>query len=170
MTSRRIVLLGFMGCGKTSVARELARKLGRAHVDLDSFIYENHGRSPAQIITEDGEPEFRAIETCALAEVLKQTEIRVIALGGGTWTVSKNRELIGVNDCLSVWLDAPFDLCWHRIGSETNTTRPLAPHREAAQERYASRRADYALAELHLAVAAEKEMAVIVEEIVSAIG
>jgi len=148
---RRIVILGFMGCGKTTVAKELARQLDCFAVDLDSFITELHGRSPAEIIQQEGEDLFREVETLALRDVLQAREARVIALGGGTWTIPTNRTLIALHDCLSVWLDAPFELCWKRINAG-QTVRPLAPDREMALARYESRRADYAMAEKPIAV------------------
>src|SRR4029434_11212368 len=130
MTNRRIVLVGFMGCGKTSVAKALAHQADCDFVDLDTFITKTHGLSPAEIIEEEGEPAFRLFETRALEEVLKRAEFRLIALGGGAWTIPSNRKLIGAHDCLTVWLDAPFDLCWQRISAAGNAKRPLAPDRE----------------------------------------
>ena len=59
----RIVITGFMGCGKTRVARELARHLNLTMVDLDERITEKEGRSPAQLIVEEGEEAFRLIES-----------------------------------------------------------------------------------------------------------
>lgn len=165
MTSRRIVLVGFMGCGKTTVGSELARQLVCEFVDLDTFIAENIGRTPAEIIRQDGEPAFRAIETRALDEVLKKEDSRVIALGGGVWTIPANRTLVKDENCLSVWLDAPFNACWQRISAEGNPARPLAPDRETAQKLYERRRADYHLAQLRIDVGAEKEVAEIVAEI-----
>lgn len=148
---RRIVILGFMACGKTTVAQELARQLDCDSVDLDSFITELHGRSPAEIIQQDGEEKFRQLETLALRDVLQNKDTRVIALGGGTWTIPANRTLIALHNCLTVWLDAPFELCWKRI-KDAQTVRPLAPDRAAALTRYESRRADYAIAEKPIAV------------------
>src|ERR1043166_2959380 len=148
---RRIVILGFMGCGKTTVAKELARQLGCKFIDLDSFISERQGRSPAEMIQADGEDSFREIETLALRDVLQDKHAQVIALGGGTWTIPANRTLIALHDCLSVWLDAPFELCWKRIDA-AHAPRPLAPDRETAQARFESRRADYATAEKPIAV------------------
>ena len=148
---KRIVIIGFMACGKTTVAGELARQLDCDFVDLDSFITEHHGRSPAEIIQQDGEEIFRKLETLALRDVLQNKDARVIALGGGTWTILANRTLIALHDGLSVWLDAPFELCWKRI-SAAHTVRPLAPDRETALARYESRRADYATAERPIAV------------------
>ncbi|MFN2576549.1 MAG: shikimate kinase [Pyrinomonadaceae bacterium] len=150
--NRRIVILGFMGCGKTTVGTELARQLKCKFIDLDSFITESGGRSPAEIIEQEGETAFRQIESLALTEVLRDRETRVIAMGGGTWTIPANRTLIALHDCLTVWLDAPFEICWQRIIDSGKANRPLAPDHETARERYQSRRGDYALAEQQVSV------------------
>ena len=144
--NRRIVILGFMACGKTTVGQELARQLNSQFVDLDSFINARERRSPAEIITQDGESAFRELETLALCDVLQDKNAGVIALGGGTWTIPANRTLVALHDCASIWLDAPFELCWQRI-SASQTIRPLAPDRKTASLKYQSRRRDYALAE-----------------------
>jgi len=150
MKPRRIVIVGFMGSGKTTVANALARQLGCDSTDLDSFITERKGRSPAEIIEEDGEAAFREIETRALRDVLERIDARVIALGGGAWTIEANRALVAEHDCLSIWLDAPFELCWDRIISSANTIRPMAPDRESAQNLFQVRRDSYELAQLRL--------------------
>src|SRR5688572_12479384 len=102
---KKIAITGFMGSGKTTIAGALARRLDCGMVDLDSFIAEREGRSPAQIIAEAGEPAFREIETTALRDLLTRIDVRVIALGGGAWTIAANRDLIGQYDCVTVWLD-----------------------------------------------------------------
>jgi shikimate kinase len=152
--NRRIIILGFMACGKTTVARELARLLEVASIDLDSFVSDREGRSPAEIIAADGEPAFREIETRALNDVLTKSDAQVISLGGGTWTIPANRTLIARHDCVTVWLDAPFDLCWQRIIEGGETVRPLAPNHDTARNRYEARRTDYALAENRIVVSA----------------
>ncbi len=162
--NRRMVILGFMGCGKTTVANELARALKCRYVDLDSFITEREQRSPAEIIPADGEEAFRELETLALRDALQDKDAHVIALGGGTWITPANRTLIALYDCLSVWLDAPFELCWNRITS-ANAVRPLAPDRETAQKRFDSRRSDYLLAEKQIAVNDDVTAADIAKEI-----
>ena len=149
MTDRRIVIIGFMGCGKTTVAEALARRLGCAMVDLDSFITDREGHTPAEIIVQDSEPSFREIETGALRVVLEEDVARVIALGGGAWMMQANRALVAQHDCLSVWLDAPFELCWDRI-TASGTTRPLAPDRRSTQQLYESRRSIYSSADLKI--------------------
>lgn len=140
-----------MACGKTTVAKELARQLDCDFIDLDSFITDRYGRSPAEIIHQDGEEKFRELETLALSDVLQNQDARVIALGGGTWTIPASRRLIALHDLASVWLDAPFDLCWERIvANETN--RPLAPDRETALARFETRRAHYAVADHRMTI------------------
>ena len=149
MKNRRIVLVGFMGCGKTTVAEDLARELDCAMIDLDSFIAERVGRSPAQIIQQDGEWAFRAIETQALRDSLQDHDARVLALGGGAWTIEANRVIVAEHDCLTVWLDAPFDSCWERINA-SKEIRPLAPDRESAKKLYESRLLSYQLAQVRV--------------------
>src|SRR5256886_15424892 len=158
MSNRRIVIVGFMGCGKTAVAKELSRQLDSKFIDLDSFITERNGRSPAEIIQQDGETLFREIETLALRDVLQDRKASSIALGGGTWTIPANRTLVALHDCLSIWLDAPFELCWKRISGGGNTFRPLASDADTARMRYESRRAAYSLAEAQIAVGEAAEV------------
>ena len=164
MNTRRIVILGFMACGKTTVGKELARQLNCGFVDLDSFISSREGRSPAEIITQDGQAAFRELETLALRDVLQDRQARVIALGGGTWMMAANRTMIALFDCLTVWLDTPFEICWERI-SNSATIRPLAPDRETAKRRFEERRAFYALAERRIAVEAEDSVERVVEKL-----
>lgn len=145
------------------MAAALARKLGRDSIDLDSFISEREGRTAAEIIEQNGETAFREIETQALRDALEGTAARVIALGGGAWTIEANRALVGHHGCFSVWLDTPFELCWKRITANPNPIRPLAPNRESAQRLHKSRHSSYLLAQLR--VDATKEPAEIVKAI-----
>ena len=157
-----IVVTGFMGCGKSKVARELASRLNTVMVDLDDRITARVGRSPAQIITEDGERAFREIETKSLRELLQSREAGVIALGGGAWIEDANRELIDQYGCTSVWLDTPFAICWERIAA-SDEDRPLGRTREEAEARYDRRKPIYELARIHIAVSAEQT----IDELVS---
>ncbi|HEX8635672.1 MAG TPA: shikimate kinase [Pyrinomonadaceae bacterium] len=142
---RRIALTGFMCAGKTTVARALAALLDCEMRDTDDFIVEREGRSIEAIIDGDGEPHFRQIERAALRDILERGRPRIIALGGGTWASAENRALLAAHDCLTVWLDAPFELCWRRI-ADSHDARPLARDRERARELYEARRAAYELA------------------------
>jgi shikimate kinase len=146
-----IVITGFMGCGKSKVARELARRRNAVMVDLDEWITARVGRNPAQLINEDGERAFREIETNALRELLQSGEAGVIALGGGAWIENVNRDLIDEYSCTTIWLDTPFEICWQRI-SASEEDRPLGRTREEAEARYNLRKPIYAMAQLHIPV------------------
>jgi shikimate kinase len=148
---RRIVLTGFMCAGKSTVARALAARLGCAMLDTDAALVAREGRSIAAIIDDEGEPRFRQIERDALRAILTKDGARVVALGGGTWTIAENRALIAAHDCLTVWLDAPFELCWQRI-ADCGDTRPLARDPERARALYDARRAVYQLATLRIEI------------------
>jgi len=168
MTNQQLIIVGFMGSGKTTVAREVARRLNRVVIDLDDFITMSTGRSPAEIIQQDGEPRFREIETRLLDEVLRQNSATVIAAGGGAWTIPENRRLISKVGAKTVWLDAPFGLCWKRIQAN-DETRPLAPSREAAQELYQNRGPVYELADLRIAIAEDESVDDVAARLVSLI-
>jgi shikimate kinase len=152
-----IVITGFMGCGKSKVARELALRRNVAMIDLDEWITARVGRSPAQLITEDGEPAFREIESNALRQLLQADEAGVIALGGGAWIEKVNRDLIDEYSCTSIWLDTPFAICWERI-TASEEDRPLGRTREEAKARYDERKPIYATAQLHIEVSAEQTL------------
>ena len=143
-----------MGSGKTRVARELARLLNVEMADLDEVITERKGRSPAQLINDEGEEAFRVIESDVLRELLEQDSARVIALGGGAWIQEVNRELIDQHGCVSVWLDVPFEVCWARIATSSED-RPLGRTKEQAQALYNQRTPIYKLATLRVELATD---------------
>jgi shikimate kinase len=152
---RHIIITGFMGSGKTTIARGLAGILGCEALDLDHVIAEREGRTATEIIEQDGEESFREVETRTMREVLENRPTGVIALGGGAWTLERNRSLINKHRCVTVWLDAPFELCWQRI-LISGSRRPLARDEGQTRKLYAERRPQYALAKLHVRVVANK--------------
>ena len=93
---RNIVLIGMPGCGKSTVGKIIADRLGKELLDSDSVITEKTGKTPAQWITECGEAKFREIETETLRELGKQSG-KVIATGGGAVTVAENKALLRQN-------------------------------------------------------------------------
>lgn len=163
-----IIITGFMGAGKTTTAAALARRLACEMIDLDQLIEEREGRTPQVIIDEDGEQPFREIESAALRDALANKTARIIALGGGTWTVSDNRALIREHGGLTVWLDAPFELCWQRITSGT-LSRPLARNLASARRLYDARCAFYDQSILRVRVSEEKSADAIAAEIAEAL-
>jgi shikimate kinase len=146
-----IVITGFMGCGKSEVARELARRLNLTAIDLDDKVATQDGRTAAELIVDEGEPAFRVIETNTLREVLKSHTAIVIALGGGAWITEENRKLIAAHGGVTVWLDTAFELCWQRIEASTED-RPLGRTRAQAEQLFRARRPTYQLADIHVAV------------------
>lgn len=160
----RIIITGFMGAGKSTVARALAARLSCTLIDLDDFITTRAGRTPQQIIDADGEARFRELETAALRTALAETKVQVIALGGGAWTIAENRALVAQHNGFSVWLDAPFELCWRRITGGDGNERPFARDKKKARTLYEERRTLYALATLR-AAPGEHEIEAIVTQI-----
>ena len=138
-----------MGCGKSEVARSLASRLKLGVIDLDEAITQRVKRSPAQLINEEGEVEFRLIETGTLAQVLEQQNAVVISLGGGAWIEQPNRDLLERNNVISIWLNTPFEICWSRIESDSKD-RPLGRTKEQAMSLFQRRQPIYELALIHI--------------------
>ena len=138
-----------MGSGKSKVARELSRHLNLTMIDLDDAITAREGKSPARLIVENGEPHFRTIESNVLRELLQTGAAAIFSLGGGAWIEETNRKTIDEFSCVSVWIDAPFEVCWSRIET-SNEERPLGKNREQALALYKRRRPIYTLAAIHV--------------------
>lgn len=139
-----IYLIGFMGCGKTTVGQRLAARLKWDFVDLDDEIERKSGMKIAKVFEQLGEPAFRAMERQALLEQIsfvRRGRARVVALGGGTFVASGNRETLDQAG-ISVWLNAPVDQLWERVTHESQ--RPLARDREAFEKLFEQRGAAYA--------------------------
>lgn len=162
--SELVYLVGFMGCGKSTVGRVLARELGCDFIDLDDRIVASAGMSIADLIEQKGEPFFRELETEELGKVSKGLKA-VVALGGGAYISERNRELVEASG-ISVWIDSPFELCWQRIAADT-VIRPLAPGREIAEARWEARRGLYALAGLTVIADPSKTAEDLAKEIIS---
>ena len=92
-----------------------------------------------------------------LRELLRSAPGSVVGLGGGTWTIAVNRELIRSVDSVVVWLDTPFDVCWQRIEQDAQL-RPMAPSRAAAEKLFSERLVFYQMADLRIAFASESPL------------
>lgn len=143
-----IFLVGFMGSGKSTVGRGLAKHLGWRFADLDEDIEAREQMPITEIFDTRGEDDFRRVEYDALkrriADVARGVPW-VIALGGGCFAQDRNFDLIA-NHGLSIWLDAPLDVIRSRIAH--STARPLARDPEKFEQLYhtrldAYRKADY---------------------------
>lgn len=147
MGSRRaLVLLGFMGAGKSTVGRRAAELAGTEFVDLDLLIERESGRSIPDIFRTQGEAGFRAREAERLRDSL--TEGAIVAVGGGTPMDDASWRLM--RECaVTVWLDAPLDELLRRADA---TTRPMLQGRSTDQveELYRVRARRYGEAEHRL--------------------
>ena len=145
---RNVILVGFMGAGKSTVGRLLARRLGRCFVETDAMITAREGRSIPEIFTERGEPYFRRLEAEAL-DALAEKQGHVIATGGGFPCGP------GVMDRLLqlgtvVWLAADFDAAYARANRSGG--RPMLADRstEDAAALYLARQEFYRRAHLSI--------------------
>jgi shikimate kinase len=157
-----------MGCGKTAVAQMLAALLNRKVIDLDELITRQHERTPAEIINEDGEPAFRSIETSALKELLQSGYDGVVSIGGGGWIELANRRLLGESGATTVWLDAPFEVCWQRIEAASEV-RPMAPTKDKARSLFEQRQSVYQTATIRVASGSDDSLENLVARIKKAI-
>jgi shikimate kinase len=142
VTADKIYLVGFMGVGKTSVARALAKRLDWKVEDIDARIERADRRDIPTIFREAGEPYFRAREREALIQLLPERGT-VVASGGGTFADPANRELM-LRDGAVIWLDAPLATVLGRVPLDGR--RPLATDRLAMEQLYNQRLAAYCLA------------------------
>ncbi len=116
-----IVLVGMMGAGKTTVGRELARRLGRRFTDSDHEIIERTGVPSPTIFDVEGEAGFRRRESQVLDQLTQARDL-VLATGGGVVLAPENRVLLR-SRCLVVYLDVPPGVLWERTRHDRN--RPL---------------------------------------------
>lgn len=151
---QQIHLTGFMGSGKSTVGKLLARRLLWNFLDLDGVIERHEGRAVARIFAEDGEATFRAGERHVLRQVVAKPHT-VVALGGGTLIDETNRALCQEH-AVVVWLRCPLDVLEKRCAAEA-ALRPLWGDREALELRYAERLPGYESAELLVDAAGSPE-------------
>ena len=147
----RIALTGFMGVGKSSVSRHLAHILNCKKVDLDIVLEQSEGRRIPEIIDTSGEEFYRDVETRNLQRVLEESDARILSLGGGTWTLERNRTLLQANKFTSVWLESTFEHCWLNIAF-SRKDRPLARNKQKAIKLFEERQRSYCLADWHFIV------------------
>ncbi|MGB2225803.1 MAG: shikimate kinase [Polaribacter sp.] len=123
----KIVLIGYMASGKSTIGKILAKELNLSFIDLDHYISDREQMSIPEIFTQKGEIYFRKIETKYLLEVLKKEQEFILSLGGGTPCYGNNMEIILNSDAASVYLKASIPTITERIRTGKRK-RPLVAH------------------------------------------
>ena len=164
MKADKLYLVGFMGAGKTSVARALGRRIGWRVEDVDHRIEGRERRRVAEIFAQEGEAYFRTVERGVLQELLPQRHI-IVATGGGTFADPENRTAM-LADGAVAWLDAPLERVIERVPADGR--RPLAADRVQMEQLYARRQAAYSQA--HVRIDASRPVPEIVERLLEWIG
>ncbi|MGN0690774.1 MAG: shikimate kinase [Oscillospiraceae bacterium] len=160
-----VFLCGFMGCGKSTVGKELAALMGKPFTDMDSYIEKKAGMSIPEIFAEKGEKAFRTMETSAVKELAASDE--VVACGGGAMLKSENAEAAAAGGVV-VYLDADFETCYSRISGDKNRPIVMANTKESLEGIYNDRKALYT-ANSQISIKAEGTPAQIAERIRSAV-
>ena len=139
---RNVILCGFMGCGKTSVGKQLASILNCKFIDTDELIEKEHKKTIEEIFKDNGEDYFRDLEheICKKISNIKES---VISTGGGLMTYNRNVEEIKKENIV-IFLDASFSVICKRIGE--SDTRPLFKDKEKTKKLYDDRKEKYMLA------------------------
>jgi len=153
MKTDKLFLVGFMGAGKTTLARALGRRLGWRVEDIDELIEARERCPVADVFALRGEPYFRAAEREVLRRLVPLRHV-VVATGGGTYADADNRSLINANG-VAIWLDLPFPLAVNRAPSDGR--RPLAADRTQFEALYHARQLAYQQAHLRLDAASPVE-------------
>ncbi len=153
-----IVLIGMPGCGKSTVGKRLAERLGRPFLDTDTVIRERCGRTPAEIIEAEGEKAFREIESAVIREEIAPRNGCVIATGGGAVLRDENVKNLRKNGRL-FFLDRPLELL------AVSDDRPLSKDRSLLEKRYAERYDRYCQSADHM-VSPALELNAICDEII----
>ena len=164
----KIVLIGPMGAGKTTVGAEVAKRLHCSFADSDQLIEADQGKSISEIFIEDGEPHFRLVEESIVIDALLAEE-GVLSLGGGAVTNDATRRAIASNAAKKIFLDISISAVSPRVGFDS--ARPLLmvnPRQKWAELMNARRPIYESLADLKIDVS-EKSVEEIVSEIVDSL-
>jgi shikimate kinase len=163
---RAVVLVGFMGAGKSTVGAALSRHLGWPFEDLDELIQAREKRSIEQIFRESGEAEFRKLEHTALRSAVAElgTSAKVLALGGGAFTQATNAALLKETGLSTIFLDAPAEELFRRC-QEQQLARPLRGDSDEFRRLYEERRPHYLKAGLRIETVGKDVEEVAVEAI-----
>lgn len=164
MKADKIYLVGFMGAGKSTVARALARRVGWRAEDIDARIEGRERRSVSAIFADRGEAYFRQVERAVLRDLLPDRHV-VVATGGGTFVDADNRATM-LADGAVAWLDVPLARVIERVPPDGR--RPLAADRTQMEQLFLRRQLAYAQA--HVRIDGARPVEEVVERLLEWVG
>ena len=112
---KKIILLGYMGCGKSTIAKLLANLTSISYLDLDEIIEKQENSSVKKLFSDKGEIYFRKLEHQILAALIQNQDSFVLSLGGGTPCYSNNHEFLKADHVISIYLNASVDTFYERL-------------------------------------------------------
>jgi len=128
MNSAKIILIGYMGSGKSAIGTVLGKALEIQFVDLDKYIESTEGKVISEIFKSKGEMYFRAVERKCLEQLMEKPEPLVLSLGGGTPCYYDNMDyLLSMQNTTSIYLSANINTLSHRLFNEKDS-RPMIAH------------------------------------------
>ena len=169
-----VVLLGYMGSGKSSVGEVLADKTGKPFIDLDHFIEQKLSKTISKIFEEDGIIRFREIEHHALSELLQNNKRAIISLGGGTPCYYNNMSIVN-EYAQSIYLQGSVPMLSTRLFKE-RSERPLIKNINSMEElqefvgKHLFERSQFYLKADHTINIDHKKVDEIVEEVITTLG
>lgn len=167
---RAVVLVGFMGAGKSSVGTALGRRLGWPFEDLDERIQAGERRSIEEIFRQSGEAAFRRLEHVALASLIAElgASPRVVAVGGGAFAQANNARLLEGAGLSTIFLDAPVEELFRRCRRQ-QVDRPLRGDLAEFRRLYEMRRPCYLKARSYIDTAG-KDVERVAAEVIESLG
>jgi len=132
----KIILLGYMGSGKSTIAKLLAEKIQKPLFDLDKIIEERANLSVKEIFQEKGEVYFRKLENQIFKELIDSEEEMVISLGGGTPCYAGNHEMLNGENIASFYLKGSIDTLYERLVLSKESRPLIADQSEEGMKEY----------------------------------
>ncbi|WCN38880.1 shikimate kinase [Aneurinibacillus uraniidurans] len=162
---RHVILIGFMGTGKTTVGEALARRLGCRQVDLDECVVEQAGRSIPDLFETEGEEGFRLRETQVLRELVQRVDGQVLTTGGGVVTQPRNIEIMQASGIVVALFARPETIV-ERVRGDANRPLLAGDVEERVRKLLQEREGLYDFAPIHIQTDG-KTVQEVVEEIIA---
>ena len=133
---KKIILLGYMGCGKSTIAKLLAENVSLPYLDLDEIIEKRENAAVKNIFSEKGEIYFRKLEHDIFSDLMKNQDDFILSLGGGTPCYANNHELLKGENVFSIYLNASIPTLYNRLINEKENRPLIADKSEGELKEY----------------------------------